>query len=139
MQTALVVVHLFLAVGVIGLVLMQHGKGADAGAAFGSGSSGTVFGAAGSANFLSRATALLATLFFLTSLGMGWYAMQSVDRPGLMIEDTKPAVEIPSTEPEPVSEVPAISTPGAASGSPVEVPVIPPAASGSGEQPKATE
>jgi preprotein translocase subunit SecG len=137
MQTVLVVVHLFLAVGVIGLVLMQHGKGADAGAAFGSGSSGTVFGAAGSANFLSRATALLATLFFLTSLGMGWFSMQSVDRPGLMIEDTRPAVEIPVSEPEPVSEVPAI--PGVVSGSAVEVPVIPPAASESGEQPKATE
>ncbi|MDF1529095.1 MAG: preprotein translocase subunit SecG, partial [Sedimenticola sp.] len=95
MHTVLVVVHLFLAVGVIGLVLMQHGKGADAGAAFGSGSSGTVFGAAGSANFLSRATAVLATLFFITSLAMAWYSMQSVERPALIIEDQKPAIEIP--------------------------------------------
>lgn len=137
MQTVLVVVHLFLAIGVIGLVLMQHGKGADAGAAFGSGSSGTVFGAAGSANFLSRATALLATLFFLTSLGMGWFSMQAVERPGLMIEDSRPAVEIPLSKPEPMSEVPAI--PGAAGGGAVEVPVVPPVATDSGEQPKVTE
>jgi preprotein translocase subunit SecG len=137
MQTVLVVVHLFLAIGVIGLVLMQHGKGADAGAAFGSGSSGTVFGAAGSANFLSRATALLATLFFLTSLGMGWYSMQSVERPGLMIEEQRPAVEIPVSKPAPASEVPAV--PGASSGNPVDVPVVPQATTDNGEQPKATE
>ena len=121
MQTVLVVVHLFLAAGVIGLVLMQHGKGADAGAAFGSGSSGTVFGAAGSANFLSRATAILATFFFLTSLGLAWFAMQSVERPGLMAEPTEPAIEIPATAPAPVSEVPAV--PGAA-GDSSGVPVI---------------
>ncbi len=64
MQTILVVFHLFLAIGLIGLVLMQHGKGADAGAAFGSGASATVFGAQGSASFLSRATALLARAVF---------------------------------------------------------------------------
>jgi preprotein translocase subunit SecG len=64
MQTILVVLHLFLAIGIVTLVLLQHGKGADAGAAFGSGASATVFGAQGSANFLSRSTAILATLFF---------------------------------------------------------------------------
>ena len=63
MQTILVVFHLFLALGLIGLVLMQHGKGCGCGCGFGSGASGTVFGASGAANFLSRATALLATLF----------------------------------------------------------------------------
>lgn len=130
MHTVLVVVHLFLAVGVIGLVLMQHGKGADAGAAFGSGSSGTVFGAAGSANFLSRATAALATLFFLTSLGLAWFAMQSVEQPGLMAEPEAPAIEIPAAPPAPTSEVPAV--PGAAAdGS--GVPSIPPAPAGATE------
>ncbi|MCW8907206.1 MAG: preprotein translocase subunit SecG [Sedimenticola sp.] len=130
MHTILVVVHLFLALGVIGLVLMQHGKGADAGAAFGSGSSGTVFGAAGSANFLSRATAVLATLFFLTSLGLAWFAMQSVERPGLMTEPQAPAIEIPAAPPAPTSEVPTV--PGAAtSGS--GVPSIPPAPTGAAE------
>jgi preprotein translocase subunit SecG len=61
-------VHILAAIGVIGLVLVQHGKGADMGAAFGSGASGSLFGATGSANFLSRATAVLATVFFVTSL-----------------------------------------------------------------------
>lgn len=61
-------VNVVSALGVIGLVLMQHGKGADMGAAFGSGASGSLFGATGSANFLSRSTALLATVFFVTAL-----------------------------------------------------------------------
>jgi preprotein translocase subunit SecG len=70
MYQAIIVVHVLLGLGVIGLVLMQQGKGADAGAAFGSGSSGSVFGAQGSASFLSRTTAVLAALFFATSLGL---------------------------------------------------------------------
>ena len=68
MYTALVAIQLILAIGIIGLVLMQHGKGADAGAAFGSGASGTVFGSRGSANFLSRSTGILAALFFLFTM-----------------------------------------------------------------------
>jgi preprotein translocase subunit SecG len=68
------VVHVLVAIAIIVLVLLQHGKGADMGAAFGSGSSGSLFGATGSANFLSRATAILATVFFLTSLGLTWFA-----------------------------------------------------------------
>ena len=67
-------VHVLVGLGVIGLVLMQHGKGADMGAAFGSGSSGSLFGSSGSANFLSRTTAALATVFFLTSLGLSFMA-----------------------------------------------------------------
>jgi preprotein translocase subunit SecG len=70
MYQVIIVVHVLLGLGVIGLVLMQQGKGADAGAAFGTGSSGTVFGAQGAASFLSRSTAILATLFFTTSLGL---------------------------------------------------------------------
>ncbi|MDT8347687.1 MAG: preprotein translocase subunit SecG [Flavobacteriaceae bacterium] len=70
MYQVIIVVHVLLGLGVVGLVLMQQGKGADAGAAFGSGSSGSVFGAQGAASFLSRATAILATLFFITSLGL---------------------------------------------------------------------
>jgi preprotein translocase subunit SecG len=68
------VLHLLVAASVVGLVLLQHGKGADMGAAFGSGSSGSLFGASGSANFLSRSTAALATVFFLTSLGLAYFA-----------------------------------------------------------------
>jgi preprotein translocase subunit SecG len=70
------VVHLLVAATVVGLVLLQHGKGADMGAAFGSGSSGSLFGASGSANFLSRTTAILATVFFITSLGLTYFTSQ---------------------------------------------------------------
>jgi preprotein translocase subunit SecG len=70
LESTLLVVHLVVAVSLCGLVLLQHGKGADMGAAFGSGSSGSLFGASGSANFLSRTTAILAAVFFLSSLGL---------------------------------------------------------------------
>ena len=123
MQTILVILHLFLALGLIGLVLMQHGKGADAGAAFGSGASGTVFGASGAANFLSRATAFLATLFFVTSLTLAWYAMQTTEQTGLM--DTPQAAAPPPSKIEP-NEVPVI--PGqerSADSSTSPIPVIP--------------
>lgn len=76
MEFLLWIVHILVAVTVVGLVLLQHGKGADMGAAFGSGSSGSLFGASGSANFMSRATAVMATLFFLTSLGLTYFSSQ---------------------------------------------------------------
>ncbi|MGD9843410.1 MAG: preprotein translocase subunit SecG [Steroidobacteraceae bacterium] len=71
-QTAAMILHMFLCVGIIGLVLLQRGKGADAGAGFGAGASGTVFGARGSTSFLSRTTAVLATLFFVTCLTLAY-------------------------------------------------------------------
>ncbi len=76
LQTIVTIIHVLLAAGLIGLVLLQRGKGAEAGAAFGSGASGTVFGAQGSASFLSHTTAVLATLFFFTSLGLAYLAGQ---------------------------------------------------------------
>jgi preprotein translocase subunit SecG len=79
-KTLLVVLQVACALGVIGLVLLQQGKGADVGASFGSGASGSLFGASGSANFLSRSTAVLATVFFLSTLGltmMGSYKPQT--------------------------------------------------------------
>jgi preprotein translocase subunit SecG len=72
-QVVVLLLHVLVAAGVCLLVLLQHGKGADVGAAFGSGASGSLFGASGSANFLSRSTAVLAALFFLTSLGLTWF------------------------------------------------------------------
>ncbi len=72
--TVVLTLHVIAAIVVIVLVLLQHGKGADMGAAFGSGSSGSLFGATGSANFLSRATAVTAALFFMTSLGLTYLA-----------------------------------------------------------------
>ena len=96
MQTLLVVFHLFLAIALIGLILIQHGKGADAGAAFGSGASATVFGAQGSASFLTRATAALATMFFLTSIIMAYFATQREEPVGVMDAIQPPAVEVQS-------------------------------------------
>jgi preprotein translocase subunit SecG len=99
METLLLVVHVVAALAIIGLVLLQHGKGADMGAAFGGGASGSVFGATGSANFLSRATAILATVFFLTSMGLTWYYAHRGTTKGVMA--TQPAA-VPGTEQVPV-------------------------------------
>jgi preprotein translocase subunit SecG len=130
MQTILTVVHLFLALGLVGLVLIQHGKGADAGAAFGSGASATVFGARGSGNFLSRTTAVLATVFFLTSMALAYFASQVGEPEGLMDEAEAPAVTIPPPElqePTESSVIPAPAPPPAQEGGATsEVP--PPAA-----------
>jgi len=92
MQSIALVIHVILAVAVIGLVLMQHGKGADAGAAFGSGASATVFGAGGSASFLTRATTALATLFFVTSLFLFYLAAH---RDGSVRSVTDSVTDIP--------------------------------------------
>lgn len=74
LMTVVLAVQILSATAMIGLILIQHGKGADMGASFGSGSAGSVFGAAGSANFLSRTTAVLAAIFFVTTLGMAYFA-----------------------------------------------------------------
>jgi preprotein translocase subunit SecG len=74
MQTLVLVLHILAAVGIVVLVLLQHGKGADMGAAFGSGSAGSLFGSAGASNFLSRTTAVLAAVFFATSLGLTYFS-----------------------------------------------------------------
>lgn len=124
MQTILTVSHLFLALGLVGLVLIQHGKGADMGAAFGSGASSTVFGSRGSGNFLSRATAALATLFFVTSMALAYFAAQVGEPAGLMDGvDQAPSASV-AVEALPEGEVPppAIEAPATAA----EVP--PPAA-----------
>jgi preprotein translocase subunit SecG len=74
MEKIVLVVHILAAVAVIGLVLIQHGKGADMGASFGGGTSGSLFGVSGSANLLSRATALFVVIFFSTSLALAYMA-----------------------------------------------------------------
>lgn len=81
-------VHILVALAIIGLVLMQHGKGADMGAAFGSGASGSLFGATGSANFLSRMTAVLATVFFITSLTLAYVASSKPKTTGSVMQET---------------------------------------------------
>ncbi len=74
MHTVVLVLHIIVAIAVVILVLVQHGKGADMGAAFGSGSAGSLFGSAGAANFLSRSTAVLAAVFFATSLALTYFS-----------------------------------------------------------------
>lgn len=91
MQLFLTILHLLLALGLIGLILIQHGKGADAGAAFGSGASSTVFGSRGAASFLTRTTAIMATAFFLTSMALAYFAAQVGEPQGLM-DDVAPPV-----------------------------------------------
>ncbi len=84
METLIWVVHVITAVVLIGLVLLQHGKGADMGAAFGSGSAGSLFGSSGSANFLSRSTAVAATVFFITSLSLTYLSAKPAQQAGVM-------------------------------------------------------
>jgi preprotein translocase subunit SecG len=76
LETLVMVVHVLAALGIIGLVLIQHGKGADMGSGFGGGASNTVFGSGGSGNFLTRATTTIAIAFFVTSFGLAFFAKQ---------------------------------------------------------------
>ena len=101
LETVVIVVHLLGALGVVGFVLIQQGKGADAGASFGAGASATVFGSQGSATFLSRVTAVLAAIFFITSLGLAFFAKRKSDNltqaglpdPAVLEVQQKPVVE----------------------------------------------
>ena len=87
-------IHIIVALVIIGLVLMQHGKGADMGAAFGSGASGSLFGATGSANFLSRATGMLAAVFFATSLTLAYLASNKPKTSGSVMQETVQSVPV---------------------------------------------
>ncbi|MDP2134134.1 MAG: preprotein translocase subunit SecG [Sulfuritalea sp.] len=99
LHTVILTVHVVAGLSIIGFVLLQHGKGADMGAAFGSGASGSLFGATGSANFLSRVTAVLAVVFFLTSLALSYFAT------------ARPVVSGSVMDSAPVPTVPAVPTP----------------------------
>lgn len=120
MYTILVVLHVLVSIALIALVLIQHGKGADAGAAFGSGASGTVFGARGSANFLTRVTAWLAAAFFVLSLalayivhgrsnsesvveGMGAAPSADAAAPAAAAEGAEPVVQVPEAKSEEIA------------------------------------
>lgn len=96
-------VHILVGLGVIGLVLVQHGKGADMGAAFGSGSSGSLFGASGSANFLSRTTAVLATIFFLTSLSLAYLGTNQPKAAGSLMQEAVKSESSPAAESVPAA------------------------------------
>lgn len=92
-------VQILSALGMIGLILVQHGKGADMGAAFGSGSSGSLFGASGSANFLSRSTAALATVFFVSTLALAYFGNARPTSTGSVLEGPAAAVPAPAATP----------------------------------------
>ncbi|MDD2046855.1 preprotein translocase subunit SecG [Pseudomonas putida] len=102
LETVIVVLHLMGALGLVVLVLLQQGKGAEAGASFGAGASNTVFGSQGSATFLSKFTAILAASFFLTALGLGYFAKEKAheltqvglpDPAVLEVKQQKPATD----------------------------------------------
>jgi preprotein translocase subunit SecG len=105
-ETVLVAVHVLVAAALVGLVLLQHGKGADMGAAFGSGSSGSLFGAAGSANFLSRTTAVLATVFFLSSLGLTYFGATRSGPTDIMKQGVTETAPPPAAKETKASDVP---------------------------------
>ncbi len=112
-QKTVLVAHTLIALLIIVLVLLQRGKGADAGAAFGAGASGTVFGARGSSSFFSRATAVCATAFFVSSLTLAYLSSQANTAPASLLDEA-PVVETPAEEaPElseemPVSDLPSL-------------------------------
>ncbi len=116
----LIVVHVLVALAIIGLVLLQHGKGADMGSGFGGGASASLFGATGSANFLSRTTAVLATIFFVLSLGLAYFATNKPKATGGImdaVKTEKPAAEVP--------QPPAQQKPAAEAAKPAEQPAKP--------------
>jgi len=126
--TVLLAVQIISALGMIGLILVQHGKGADMGAAFGSGGSGSLFGASGSANFLSRTTGVLAALFFICTLALAYFGNARPASSGSVLERsaiTTPAGQIPGSSASAPASAPAAAVPA--------VPVVP--ASGAGQIP----
>jgi preprotein translocase subunit SecG len=104
------IVQIISALGMIGLILVQHGKGADMGAAFGSGASGSLFGASGGANFLSRSTAVLAAIFFVCTLGLAYLGNVRSVGSGSSVLESAPVVPAAVTQPVPVEQAPASGT-----------------------------
>jgi preprotein translocase subunit SecG len=120
MQTLILVLHIVAAIGIVVLVLLQHGKGADMGAAFGSGSAGSLFGSAGASNFLSRTTGVLAAVFFATSLGLTYFHTIPAKSGGVTQGLEIPAVKTDSAPAAPAPSAPAPS--GAPAGKSTQIP-----------------
>ncbi|MDY7219485.1 preprotein translocase subunit SecG [Denitrificimonas sp. JX-1] len=110
LETVIIIVHLVVAIGVVGFVLIQQGKGADAGASFGSGASGTVFGSQGSSNFLSRLTAVLAAVFFATSLGLAFYAKDRANKISELGLPDPAVLEVPVQDLPVLEDIPQVDT-----------------------------
>lgn len=129
----LVVVQVLAALAMIGLILVQHGKGADMGAAFGSGASGSLFGASGSANFLSRSTAVLATVFFVCTLGLAYFGANHVSRASGSVLDRAAAVApAASAASSAVSAIPASTSATAGASAAASAAATDPASAASG-------
>ena len=126
--TAVLAVQMLTALGMIGLILIQHGKGADMGAAFGSGSSGSLFGASGSANFLSRTTAVLAAVFFACTLMLAYFGNLRPAESGSVLEGAATSAPAPA----PAASGAAAQIPGTAAPATVPSTTVPPAAPASG-------
>jgi len=109
METLVTVVHVLAALGVIGLVLLQHGKGADMGAAFGSGASGSLFGVSGSSNFMSRATAIFVAIFFATSMTLAYLSSHRSEHSSV-ISTQKKSVTTPTQNTSKPADKPADSS-----------------------------
>jgi len=133
LQTIVLILHTLVCLMIVGLVLLQRGKGAEAGTGFGAGASGTVFGARGSANFLSRTTALLATTFFVTSLALAYFSTEQQE-PESILDRMAPAGgsrAVPSepqdldAPPELPAQLPADDAPTAEQPSPADEPEAP--------------
>ena len=120
MQTVVLVFHILAAVGIVILVLLQHGKGADMGAAFGSGSAGSLFGSAGAANFLSRSTAVLAAIFFATSLGLTYFTTPA--KSGGVTQRLDAPASKEATEAKPAAPAPSAPAPAGAPEKSTEIP-----------------
>jgi preprotein translocase subunit SecG len=125
LHTATIVFHVLIAAAIVGLVLLQRGRGADAGAGFGSGASGTVFGARGSASFLSRATATLAALFFVTNLALAYMGGRKEEAPSSVVDKVQAPASAQENQPPPLPNAPA--APESGTQQPVETPAAPPA------------
>ncbi|WP_281645931.1 preprotein translocase subunit SecG [Parendozoicomonas sp. Alg238-R29] len=139
METVILIVHVLVALGLIGLVMLQQGKGADTGASFGSGASQTVFGSSGSGNFLSRSTAILATVFFVTSIALAMVAKDKAEVLsdggvlGLPAATQEVSVPVEREVPTASSDVPEV---GDFTVDSSETPVVDSAASSEGGAPK---
>jgi preprotein translocase subunit SecG len=135
----ILLLHVAAAIGVIILVLLQHGKGADMGAAFGGGSAGSLFGASGSANFMSRLTGVLAAIFFVTSLSMAYIATHKPKSGGGVMDSVTTAPKAPVAPVLPGVPSPA-AIPGQSGTATPAAPVMPAApANSSGEVPKSNQ
>ncbi len=132
--TIVLAVQMLTALGMIGLILVQHGKGADMGAAFGSGGSGSLFGASGSANFLSRTTGVLAAVFFACTLLLAYFGNAQPRTGSSVLENSALVAPAPAVAASGAGQIPGTTAPVAGSAS-VAVPSPAPAASGAGQIP----